>query len=212
MTGFLRNGRTIFVAACLLGAGLLSAAALLGESSRAEEKWIPMNEMMESSLSGMGDEHGAGVTANNEKNPAEQGGKDGDAVSGGSNGIAEAPGAEKKGNDNNGDSVSEAEGAADTGGSSSEASAGEVKSGVGGATNAGTLGQSAFASDGRLDINRADAGQLDGLKGIGPSKAQAIVDDREQNGPFRSVDDLLRVKGIGEKLLASIKESVVALP
>lgn len=171
-----------------------------------------MNEMMESSLSGMGDENGAGVTANYEKNPAEQDSADGDEVSGGSNGIAGAPGAEKKGNDNNGDSVSEAAGTADTGNSSSEESAGEVKSADGGATNAGTIGQSAFASDGRLDINRANAGQLDGLKGIGPSKAQAIVDDREQNGPFRSVDDLLRVKGIGEKLLASIKESVVALP
>lgn len=65
---------------------------------------------------------------------------------------------------------------------------------------------------GKLDINRATAEQLDALKGIGPSKAQAIVDDRERYGYFASVDDLLRVKGIGEKLLASLKESVVANP
>lgn len=68
------------------------------------------------------------------------------------------------------------------------------------------------ASSGLLDINRATAEQLDSLKGIGPAKAQAIIADREQNGPFQSVDDLLRVKGIGSKLLAGIKDSIVAKP
>jgi len=65
---------------------------------------------------------------------------------------------------------------------------------------------------GRLDLNRATADELTELKGIGLSKAQAIADDRQRNGNFRSVDDLIRVKGIGEKLLAGIKESVVARP
>lgn len=65
---------------------------------------------------------------------------------------------------------------------------------------------------GRLDLNRATADELDGLKGIGPSKAQAIVEDRDKNGFFASVEDLLRVKGIGEKLLAGIKDSVVTRP
>jgi len=65
---------------------------------------------------------------------------------------------------------------------------------------------------GRLDLNRATAAELDELKGIGPSKAQAIIEDRERNGFFASVEDLLRVKGIGEKLLAGIKESVVTRP
>lgn len=65
---------------------------------------------------------------------------------------------------------------------------------------------------GRLDLNRATVDELTELKGIGPSKAQAITDDRQRNGNFRSVDDLIRVKGIGEKLLAGIKESVVARP
>ncbi|MCM3627237.1 ComEA family DNA-binding protein [Paenibacillus glycanilyticus] len=67
-------------------------------------------------------------------------------------------------------------------------------------------------AEGKLDINRASAEQLDTLKGIGPAKAQAIIADREQNGPFQSVDDLLRVKGIGSKLLAGIKDSIVATP
>lgn len=68
------------------------------------------------------------------------------------------------------------------------------------------------ASDGKLDINRATAAELDTLKGIGPSKAQAIIEDREKNGRFTTIDDLLRVNGIGEKLLSGIQESIVARP
>jgi competence protein ComEA len=64
----------------------------------------------------------------------------------------------------------------------------------------------------KLDINRATAAELDDLKGIGPAKAKAIVQDRDQNGKFSSVNDLLRVKGIGEKLLQGIEESIVARP
>ncbi|WP_337101554.1 ComEA family DNA-binding protein [Paenibacillus sp. YIM B09110] len=65
---------------------------------------------------------------------------------------------------------------------------------------------------GKLDINRATAEELDELKGIGPAKAQAIVEDREKNGSFATVNDLLRVRGIGEKLLAGMKEGIVARP
>lgn len=66
--------------------------------------------------------------------------------------------------------------------------------------------------DGKIDINRATAEQLQQLKGIGPSKAKAIVDDREQKGSFKSIADIKRVKGIGEKLYAGIQESIVANP
>jgi len=66
--------------------------------------------------------------------------------------------------------------------------------------------------DGKIDINRATAEQLQQLKGIGPSKAKAIVDDREQKGSFKSIADIKRVKGIGEKLYAGIQESIVAIP
>jgi competence protein ComEA len=71
---------------------------------------------------------------------------------------------------------------------------------------------SAEPSDDRIDINHATAQQLDELPGIGPAKAAAIVADRELNGPFRSVDDLDRVKGIGPKMLEKLRASVVALP
>lgn len=63
----------------------------------------------------------------------------------------------------------------------------------------------------KININTATADQLQTLKGIGPSKAQAIIADREQKGDFKSIDEIKRVKGIGEKLFAGIKESIVAL-
>ena len=53
-----------------------------------------------------------------------------------------------------------------------------------------------------VNINTADVAQLtDGLKGIGAKKAQAIIDYREQLGKFTSLEQLLEVKGIGEKTL-----------
>ncbi|WP_218031483.1 ComEA family DNA-binding protein [Paenibacillus kobensis] len=67
-------------------------------------------------------------------------------------------------------------------------------------------------ADGRLDLNRATAEQLDELPGIGPAKAAAIIADREASGPFRSVDDLARVKGIGPAIVGKLRDSVVALP
>lgn len=49
---------------------------------------------------------------------------------------------------------------------------------------------------GTLDLNTADAKALEEMKGVGPAKAQAIVEYRNQNGPFKSVDDLAKVPGI----------------
>lgn len=64
------------------------------------------------------------------------------------------------------------------------------------------------AAAGPLDLNRATAGDLETLPGIGPATAAAIVDDRERNGPFASVDDLDRVAGIGPAKLAAISDLV----
>ena len=62
--------------------------------------------------------------------------------------------------------------------------------------------------DGKLDLNRATAAELDALPGIGPVLAGRIVAYREQHGGFRSVRDLRRVQGIGEKLYQSLAELV----
>ena len=54
------------------------------------------------------------------------------------------------------------------------------------------------AQAGTVDINSADAATLDkNLKGIGPRTAAAIVDYRSKHGPFKSVDELANVKGVG---------------
>jgi competence protein ComEA len=58
---------------------------------------------------------------------------------------------------------------------------------------------------GPVDINTATAGQLDALPGIGPATAAAIISDRQANGPFRSVDDLGRVRGIGDAKLDQLR-------
>lgn len=60
-----------------------------------------------------------------------------------------------------------------------------------------------------LDINKATAEQLaEVLAGVGKSKAQAIVQDRERNGNFKSVDDLVRVKGIGKATLEKNRSKI----
>ncbi|MDP3287422.1 MAG: helix-hairpin-helix domain-containing protein [Methyloversatilis sp.] len=56
-----------------------------------------------------------------------------------------------------------------------------------------------------LDLNTATEADLDALPGVGPSRAQAIIEHRAKNGPFASVDDLRNVKGIGDKTFAELK-------
>ena len=61
---------------------------------------------------------------------------------------------------------------------------------------------------GRVNLNRASAAELTVLNGIGEATAAKIVADREANGPFATVDDLMRVPGIGEKKLAALRDAV----
>ncbi|NGP54617.1 ComEA family DNA-binding protein [Thioalkalivibrio sp. XN8] len=62
---------------------------------------------------------------------------------------------------------------------------------------------------GPVDLNEADAETLAReLKGIGPARAEAIVAWREANGPFRSADDLVLVKGISERVLEDNRELI----
>ena len=56
-----------------------------------------------------------------------------------------------------------------------------------------------------VNINSASKGELDALPGIGEVLAQRIIDYRSANGPFQSVDELIKIKGIGEKTLAKLK-------
>ena len=60
----------------------------------------------------------------------------------------------------------------------------------------------------KTDINGADEAALAMLKGVGPALAKRIVDYRSKNGNFRSVEELKKVKGIGDKLFEKIKDEV----
>jgi competence ComEA-like helix-hairpin-helix protein len=60
---------------------------------------------------------------------------------------------------------------------------------------------------GRIDLNSATAAELESLPGVGPAKAQAIIAHRE-TAPFKTTEELIDVKGIGEKLYAQLKDKV----
>mgnify|MGYP001486920894 CR=1 FL=1 len=64
------------------------------------------------------------------------------------------------------------------------------------------------SNGGKVNVNRATEAELQTLTGIGPSKAAAIVRDREENGPYETVDELTRVSGIGEKTLENIRADI----
>lgn len=63
----------------------------------------------------------------------------------------------------------------------------------------------AFAA---VNINTATQEQLETLKGVGPAKAKAIIDYRTKNGPFKKIEDLDKVHGIGEGLLKNLKPEI----
>lgn len=60
----------------------------------------------------------------------------------------------------------------------------------------------------KVNINTATADELAGLNGIGKAKAEAIVAYRTTNGNFANVEDLTKVKGIGEKIIEKIKPEI----
>ncbi|HXI02910.1 MAG TPA: helix-hairpin-helix domain-containing protein [Candidatus Saccharimonadales bacterium] len=81
---------------------------------------------------------------------------------------------------------------------------------VAGASGVAAAGQAHDGAVAKIDINHATAEELQQLPGVGPSLAQRIVDFREKNGPFGSVDELLKVRGIGEKSLERFRHLVTA--
>lgn len=64
------------------------------------------------------------------------------------------------------------------------------------------------SASGKVNLNTASSTELQTLSGIGASKAQKIIAYRESNGAFKSVDDLTKVSGIGEKTLESIRDQI----
>lgn len=68
---------------------------------------------------------------------------------------------------------------------------------------------SAFAA---VDLNKASQSELQALKGVGPAKAQAIVEYRNQHGSFKTIDDLANVKGFGKKTIESLRDQITIEP
>jgi competence protein ComEA len=83
---------------------------------------------------------------------------------------------------------------------------GAVSGTAGGTTD--PAGGAPAAAGTPIDVNTATVEQLETLPGIGPTLAGAIVQERVRNGPFRSVDDLNRVPGIGDGRLAQLRDLV----
>jgi competence protein ComEA len=71
---------------------------------------------------------------------------------------------------------------------------------------AGDAPGATLPGDDRVDLNTADQAALETLPRIGPALAERIIAWRDENGRFGSVDDLLAVPGIGEKLLAGLRD------
>jgi len=59
-----------------------------------------------------------------------------------------------------------------------------------------------------VNLNTASKAELEAVKGIGPKKAEAIIDYRKKNGSFRTVDELKNVKGFGDKSVANMRSEL----
>jgi comEA protein len=66
-----------------------------------------------------------------------------------------------------------------------------------------------FSGEGvRVNLNTADQATLAALPGVGEAKAEAIIEYRDRNGPFETVEDVKKVFGIGEQVFAEIKTKI----
>lgn len=65
------------------------------------------------------------------------------------------------------------------------------------------------SSEGKIDLNHATLEEIDTLPGIGPQKAQQIIDYRESYGFFTRVEDLLYISGIGQSIIDEIRDKVI---
>lgn len=72
----------------------------------------------------------------------------------------------------------------------------------------GEAAESGITSDGRVNINSANMEELMTLSGVGESRAKAIMEYREQNGPFQDIEDIMQIPGIKEGIFSKIKEQI----
>ena len=70
----------------------------------------------------------------------------------------------------------------------------------------------AAASTAVINLNTATASQLESLPGVGPKMAVRIVEYRQKNGSFKKIEELMNVKGIGEKSFLKLKPQITVAP
>lgn len=75
-------------------------------------------------------------------------------------------------------------------------------------SSSSTQSDSLVSTSSKININTASLATLDNLPGIGPSKAQAIIDYRESNGRFQTAEDIMKVKGIGQATYDKMKDQI----
>lgn len=89
-----------------------------------------------------------------------------------------------------------------------ENSSGSQGTQSGSGTNSGSGTGSGTTNDGKVNINTAESAELQTIPGIGPSKAARIIEYRQSNGNFSSIEDIQNVSGIGSKTFESIKDYI----
>jgi competence protein ComEA len=72
--------------------------------------------------------------------------------------------------------------------------------------------QAAAKADDKVNINTASLAELEKLPRIGPQIAQRILDFRKENGNFKKIEDILKVRGIGEKVFEQLKGLITVGP
>lgn len=70
------------------------------------------------------------------------------------------------------------------------------------------LSQTMSADEGKINLNKATKADLETLSGIGPAKADAIIEYRETKGSFKTIEDLMEISGFGEKTFEKLKENI----
>jgi len=72
----------------------------------------------------------------------------------------------------------------------------------------GTVSNGAGQKQGKINLNKADEAELQNLPGVGPAKAAAIIEFRETSGPFKTIEDLKNISGIGDKTFDKLKDLI----
>jgi comEA protein len=75
-----------------------------------------------------------------------------------------------------------------------------------------SLQRAAMTSDQKININTASLEELQKLPRIGPKIAQRVIDYRKANGDFKKIEEIMKVKGIGEKTFNRLKDMIIVGP